>query len=243
MPIHDWTRVSAGGFHMFHQDWSIELTRALNRGLLPEGFSALTDLRVEGYEPDIVGVRGGNGSPNAGPAVAVATPRSRQVAKLESDAANYARRANRIAIHHEEFGRVVAIIEIVSPGNKDTRHAVRTFVGKAVEFLRKGVHFVSVDLFAPTPRDPAGLPHLIWDEFSDRPLDPRPADKPLAVASFECGDGMTAYIDSMAVGDPLPDAPLFLAPGWPVNLPLETTYCRSWAETPAVVRNRVAPPA
>jgi len=28
----------------------------------------------------------------------------------------------------------------------------------------------------------------------------------------------------VAVGDLLPDAPLFLAPGWQVNIPLETTY-------------------
>jgi hypothetical protein len=25
MPIHDWTRVSAGIFHHFHQDWTIEI--------------------------------------------------------------------------------------------------------------------------------------------------------------------------------------------------------------------------
>ena len=35
MPIHDWTRVDAGLFHDFHQDWTIELSRSLNAGLLP----------------------------------------------------------------------------------------------------------------------------------------------------------------------------------------------------------------
>ncbi len=35
MPIHDWTRVPAGLFHHFHQDWSIEIARTLNRGRLP----------------------------------------------------------------------------------------------------------------------------------------------------------------------------------------------------------------
>jgi hypothetical protein len=35
MPIHDWTRVPAGLFHHFQQDWSIEITRELNRGRLP----------------------------------------------------------------------------------------------------------------------------------------------------------------------------------------------------------------
>ena len=44
---------------------------------------------------------------------------------------------------------------------------------------------------------------------------------------------LTAYVDSLAVGDPLPDAPLFLAPGWYVNVPLEQTYMASWDVTPS----------
>jgi hypothetical protein len=33
MPIHDWTRVPVGLFHHFHQDWTIEIARDLNRPL------------------------------------------------------------------------------------------------------------------------------------------------------------------------------------------------------------------
>jgi hypothetical protein len=43
MPIHDWSRVPAGLFHHFHQEWSIETARALNRGRLSTGLSALVD--------------------------------------------------------------------------------------------------------------------------------------------------------------------------------------------------------
>jgi hypothetical protein len=32
--------------------------------------------------------------------------------------------------------------------------------------------------------------------------------------AFGAGEPPTAYVDPVAVGDPLPDAPLFLAPGW-----------------------------
>jgi hypothetical protein len=35
MPIHDWTRVSAGIFHHFHQKWVGTIADALNEGLLP----------------------------------------------------------------------------------------------------------------------------------------------------------------------------------------------------------------
>jgi len=30
MPIHDWTRVEAGIFHLFHHAWITEIARALN---------------------------------------------------------------------------------------------------------------------------------------------------------------------------------------------------------------------
>ena len=38
MPIHDWTRVSSGTFHHFHQGWMIALRDTLNAGRLPDGF-------------------------------------------------------------------------------------------------------------------------------------------------------------------------------------------------------------
>jgi hypothetical protein len=38
MPVHDWRRVDAGIFHHFHLGWIAELSRALNRGLLPPDY-------------------------------------------------------------------------------------------------------------------------------------------------------------------------------------------------------------
>ena len=42
MPIHDWTRVDAGLFHDFHQSWTVALRNALNSGVLPADYFALT---------------------------------------------------------------------------------------------------------------------------------------------------------------------------------------------------------
>ena len=64
----------------------------------------------------------------------------------------------------------MAVIEIVSPGNKSSKAAIRTFVDKAVQFLRQGVHLLIIDLFPPTPRDPQGLHKLIWDEILEEPF-------------------------------------------------------------------------
>src|SRR3954453_6958068 len=138
MPVHDWSRVDAGLFHDFHQSWSVEIKNALNGGLLPKGYYALVEQRVGGAEPDVIAVETGRGrkpKPDRGGTTALADPpRTRVVQTLEAEAAAYARRANRITVRHP-LGAVVAVIEIVSPGNKGSRAAVRAFVEKAVELL------------------------------------------------------------------------------------------------------------
>jgi hypothetical protein len=227
MPIHDWTRVDAGVFHHFHQDWTIEVCRTLNRGLLPPDYLAMTDQRVEGPEPDVITFY--TGVPKVPGGLAMA------------DAAAYARRANRIVVRHQ-LGPVVAVIEVVSPGNKDSRHAIRAFAAKAIDVLRGGVNLVVIDLFPPTSRDPEGIHQVIWDELSGVPFEPRPADKPLTVASYDAGGRLTAYVDPVAVGDDLPDAALFLAPGCYVTIPLERTYQASWDVTPRAIRELVGTP-
>src|SRR5436305_6455965 len=152
MPIHDWTRVRANRFHHFHQSWTIAIGNALNAGRLPPGYFAMVEQRTGGPEPDVVTLelKPPAGSESGGLAVVVQPPKARFVTR--SEAAGYARKANRLTVRHPD-GDVVAILEIVSPGNKDSRHAVRAFARKAVEFLQAGVHLLIVDLFPPGRRD------------------------------------------------------------------------------------------
>jgi hypothetical protein len=241
MPIHDWTCVSAGTFHDFHQGWTIEIRNRLNSGILPNGYYAMAEQRVSGPEPDVIALRLRGPEPSGGLLVAETPPRIQRAAQVETDSALYARKANRIAIH-DELGRVVAVIEVVSPGNKDSRHAVASFIEKAVDFIRNGIHFLVIDLFPSGPRDPHGVAQAIWRELGGESLGTRPADKPLTVAAYDAGNELTAYAEALAVGDLLPDAPLFLAPGWYVNVPPEQTYMASWDVTPRPIRDRVVPP-
>src|SRR5215472_14805103 len=180
MPIHDWTRVDAGTFHDFHQGWTIEIRNKLNSGVLPDGYFAMADQRVTGPEPDVVALRLRGPEPTGGLVVAETPPKIRQAAHVPTEAAIYARKANRIAIHHE-LGRVVAMIEIVSPGNKDSKHAIASFVAKAVDFIGNGISFLVIDLFPTGPRDPNGIAQAIWDELVGELLASRRADKPLTV--------------------------------------------------------------
>ena len=59
MPIHDWTRVEAGTYHHFHQQWTGELCDALNAGVLPDGYFALVDQRAVGMVPDVLALKHG----------------------------------------------------------------------------------------------------------------------------------------------------------------------------------------
>jgi hypothetical protein len=240
MPVHDWTRVPAGLFHDFHQVWSVELRNALNRGLLPAGYAALVEQRVDGPEPDVIAVEMKSpGSTPRGQTAVLTPPRTRVVQQLQSDATRYAEKANRISIRHA-LGDVVAVIELVSPGNKNTRSAFRSFVQKAATLLHSGIHLLIVDLFPPSDRDPAGLHAAVCDELgSDAPA---PAvDGPLSLMSYHAGSDVTAYLEPLAVGQALPDMPLFLTSDIHVLVPLETTYAATWEACPAPIREIVQP--
>src|SRR5437667_9585496 len=54
MPVHAWNRVTAGTFHDFHLAWIAELRRALNGGLLPQGYYALAEQVAGEIIPDVL---------------------------------------------------------------------------------------------------------------------------------------------------------------------------------------------
>src|SRR5438105_14049924 len=58
MPVHDWTRVDAGIFHAFHQQYMIAISNALNSGLLPEDYYALPEQHAAGFGPDVLTLQG-----------------------------------------------------------------------------------------------------------------------------------------------------------------------------------------
>jgi hypothetical protein len=237
MPIHDWTRVEAGTFHHFHHRWIAAMGDALNGGLLPPGYMAMVEQVTGRPIPDVVTLQAREARewPEGGIAVAAAPPTARVIARMER--INYAKRANRIAIRHG-LGKVVAIIEIVSPGNKESRHAIRSFVEKAADIINQGVNLLVVDLFPPTPRDPQGIHKAIWDEFGDEPFE-SPSGQPLIVASYIGGDIPEAYVESVGIGDALPSMPIFLSETRYIPAPLETTYQEAWAAFPAMLKELI----
>lgn len=245
MPIHDWTKVIPGIFHDFHHDWITMLKRSLNAGRLPEGYYALAEQVAGGREPDVLALEemsdaptGGtrNGGSSSGVAVMQGPPITRFTMTAEIDA--LARRRSRIAIRHSSDDRVVAMIEIVSPGNKSSRNALRAFVEKAVDFLSQGIHLLIIDLLPPSRRDPQGIHGAIWAELDDQEF-VLPADKKLTLAAYSSGEVKCAYVEPVAVGDELPDMPLFLEPDRYVPAPLALSYASAIEGVPPNWRRRL----
>src|SRR5262249_3311247 len=161
MPVHDWTRVDDGIFHNFHTLWIGDLTKVLNSGLLPPDFYALGEQIAKGIGPDVLTLRSprseGNGTTREDSGrvlVAEAPPRVNPTAQAETE--SYTRKQRTLVIRHTSDHRIIALIEIVSPGNKASRHAIRSFLDKALAALNQGIHLLLIDLHPPGPRDPQG---------------------------------------------------------------------------------------
>ncbi len=67
-----------------------------------------------------------------------------------------------------------------------------------------------------------------------------PDDKRLTLASYSAGPPMKAYIEPVAVGDPLPDMPVFLDADTYILAPLEITYDATWASCPEPMRDLIS---
>jgi len=244
MPIHDWTRVDAGLFHAFHQRWISALCDALNTGGLPPEYFALPEQNIRDPIPDVLTLQLSPGTeiPSNGTtvlAVATAPPRTRLIRRTEADI--YAGKADRITVRHRH-GDVVAVIEILSPGNKGSRAEFRAFVEKAAAILRQKVHLLLVDLFPPGARDPQGIHKALWDEFQEEEF-ALPPDKPLTLAAYDAGPPQVAYVEQVAVRDALPDMPLFLKAEYYVPAPLEATYQTTWRLFPAPLKGLLEAPS
>ncbi len=243
MPIHDWMRVYSGLFHHFHQSWTVSICNALNSSLLPDGITALVEQRSGSVEADVLTLDRGENvrsqNPMQGRGLATKDPPETQFISRSTKEA-YAERANRIVIQ-QRLGPTIAVIEIVSPGNKDSKRAFKEFVEKSQDFIAKGIHLLVVDLFPPTKRDPHGIHRAIWDDFQDDDAAFEfPANKDRILASYKAGRSeKVAYVQPVTIGDTIPDMPLFLAEAFHVMVPLEATYQATWTLLPGSVREIV----
>jgi Protein of unknown function (DUF4058) len=243
MPVHDWTRVTPVMFHDFHGSWITHLKEALNGGLLPESYFAASEQSASEAIPDVLTLQASDGAgwfageselPAGAVAIAEAPPKVSLTVEAESEICVDLQRT--VVIRHSSNDRIVALIEIVSPGNKQSRMRFDDFLRKVASAIKSGYHLLIIDLFPPGKHDPAGIHGAIWEYIEGNGFE-QPADRPLTLAAYKAGLVPTAYVEPIAVGSELPEMPLCLNPAYYVNVPLEVTYRQSWAGFPARWKN------
>ena len=194
MPVHDWTRVEAGIFHDFHMVWTVLLRNALNEGLLPKGYYALAEQHAGRAIADILTLHA-SPEPHGTGMVAAGYGRHRRrrgtassVAQADRGAVALGRRRS-LAIRHVSGHRLIALIEIVSPANKDRAQHVEELVDKAVAALERRRSCPSDRPLSPWPA------RSFRDSWRHRPGPGRmtairtylPPDTPLTLASYVAG--------------------------------------------------------
>jgi hypothetical protein len=238
MPVHDWTRIDAGTFHAFHTAWVTHLMEALNGGLLPPPYYALAEQVASQRQTDVLTLQVGPtpaGVPPGGLAVAEAAPSVRVRARLEPESARRPaiRRSRRVVVRHVSGHRVVAVVEIASPANKDRRGSVNNLAGKVVQLLQAGIHVLLIDLLPPGRFDPGGIHGAVCKLFGAAGYQPPPGEA-FTLASYRAdGAEPEVFLEPVGLGRPLIDMPLFLSRERYVNVPLEKTYLQAYERFPA----------
>ena len=235
MPIHDWTRVEAGIFHNFQLSWICAIADSLNRGLLPAGYYALIETSNRPVEPDCIVDQAENDDlVYQGNAFLLSETEPKVRFRIQGRADQYS--ASSLVIRHQNGHRTIAGINIVSPGNKNSRHGLHSFLRKVHELLRAGTHLLILDLHPPGPRDPQGIHKVIWDELFDDEF-ALPSDMPLTLVSYRADQPPEAFIEPTAVGLSLHPMPVFLNVDEYISLPLEISYQRAWRSVPEYLRD------
>jgi hypothetical protein len=123
------------------------------------------------------------------------------------------------------------MIEVLSRGNKSSRHAIRSFLDKAVAVLDNGIHLLLVDVHPPGPRDPHGIHGTLLHEIGTRDY-VLGRERPLTAVAYIGGAVVEAFVAHFAVGEPIPQMPLFLTRENYIYVPLEATYMAAWEDVP-----------
>lgn len=236
MPVHDWTRVVAGNFHDFHHRWITYLSDTLNDGVLPAGYYAMAEQFAEGPKPDILTLErsddvdfGGSELPEGAVLLMETPPKVRFTEQSEREA--YADSADRVTVRHRNGDRVIAHVEIVSPGNKDSKRRVEEFIEKLAEDLEAGTHLLVIDVLPPTGAAPRGVHAAFWEYWSGEAHGVT-EDQPFSLSAYRADRVSDAYFEPVGLGELLPDMPLFLTPKHYVNVPLDQTYMEAWRGVP-----------
>lgn len=222
MPLHDWSdRYGWEGLHLF---WMTEIARAL-RASLPPGYRAvigsspLVAISPAPAKPDVAVATNGP-APNGHTAHTSAPEPDVEVAVATLE--------DETTVQVERNGRLVAVVELVSPRNKDRPSAREQYGSRYLGYLHGGVHTLIVDVH----RRPLNFsfPQLIAAEFGEplpNPVAPCAVSYRVGAPAATGGRMLAAWRFELLPEHALPSVPLALTLDDTVMIDLEGTYSRA----------------
>ena len=213
----------------FHGTWPGMLVGRVRR-LLPRGYIAEPRARMGQYfELDIGTFEQENASPDASDAIgATATvPRTIMQPTASADIDIGDQHEYEVLIYDVEREKtLVAAVEFVSPGNKDRAEHRQAFVAKCSALLQKNVSVAIVDVV--TDRSGNLYAELLGElAVTDQTLGAEPPSLYAASCRTRTNkhrNRFDAWAYRVALGEPLPELPLWYAPDGMVTLDLEGSY-------------------
>jgi hypothetical protein len=216
-----------------HGAWPTVIVMGLNPRLPPRyvaepqvHLGSSIEVDVATYGEGEAGASSAGREDNGGVATAIWAP-PRPTLAVATDAPNMDE--YEVRVYDTESGnRLVAAVEIVSPSNEDRPEHRRAFVAKCAALLQNRVCVAIVDLVTARASNLYGD---LLELFGQ--TDPALAGGPSPLYAVSCrwaqaraGDGwlLETWLHPLALGQPLPTLPLWLAEDLAVPLELEASY-------------------
>jgi hypothetical protein len=210
----------------FHGAWAAAIARLLNQSVLPPGYYAVPLLDRDGpIEIDVAALREQEALVPAGEAAAPqpwSPPEPALAVAVDMPAVD--------GVEVQVFAdsgdpRLTAAIELLSPRNKDRPQARQAFAVKCVGYLQQGSSVVVVDTVTTRRADlNATILSLLGTEAGTTVPAGLSAVSYLAIGGEEETKELRLWPAPLALGEPLPTLPLWIASDYSVPLDLEASY-------------------
>ena len=226
MPLYDLTQLQFPGddsiYHHFHAAWLISIADALNQSFSEEsGFEAIFEKKATLIEADIVTIdtlerKLGSKMPEEFVSLELPPPAVSFVNPIFPD------ESKDITIRTPS-GKIISVIELTSPGNKNAAGKVSNYTANALSYLRQGINYLIIDILPPTNFVDT-FHNLIAELLDDKPLYP-PEGKPFYAISYRVLLKFDLVIETYPIwfglGEILPTVPLFLIDELRIALDME----------------------
>jgi hypothetical protein len=210
----------------FHSAWAAAMARLLNQGILPAGYYAVPLVDRDGpIEIDVAALR-------EQPTGAETSPAETQTWTAPAPGLAFAVElptAENVEVQvfaDDGDPRLTAAVELLSPRTKDRPAARQAFAVKCVSYLQQGSRVVVVDTVTTRRVDlNAVILSLLASEVNATDLPSGLAAVSYrAVGRDEETQQLLLWPAPLALGQPLPTLPLWIAADFSVPLDLEASY-------------------